>query len=111
MEATRAAQADTASASPAGQWKIATTGPDGNPITLILTLKSEDGKWSGQLVVEEYNMTLPVSDIKVDGAKLGFKVPSDQGTYEIDSTVNGAKLEGTSAAPDGTKSKITGTRQ
>lgn len=101
----------TASASPiVGEWKVSTTGPDGSPIKLVLTLKQDDGKWSGQLMIEEYGMTIPLTDIKVDGAKVTCNVPTDNGTYAVEAKVEADKLDGTSTGPDGTKNKMTGTR-
>lgn len=113
VEAARQPAASTAKADPpvAGVWKIDTTGPDGDPIHVQLTLKQEGGAWSGQLVVEEHDMTLPLAEVKVQGAAVSFKVPTDGGTYAIEAQVTADKFEGNSTAPDGTKSKFSGTRQ
>lgn len=112
VEATRQPDAKTAKVdSPAaGVWKVDTVGPDGNPIKVQLTLKQDNGAWSGQLVVEEYGMTLPLQDVKVQGADVSLKVVTDSGTYVMEAKVTGDKFEGTSTAPDGTKSKFSGTR-
>lgn len=93
-----------------GAWKVSTTSPDGSPLKLVLTLKQVDGKWSGELVIEELSMNIPLADIKVDGGNLAFTVPTDNGSYAVEAKVADEKLEGTSAGPDGTKNKITGTR-
>ena len=111
IEAARVVEKAAAPASPvAGDWKVSTTGPDGSPLKLLLTLKQEQGKWSGQLVIEEFGMTVPLTDIKVDGASFTCNVPTDNGTYAIEAKVADDKLEGTSTAPDGAKNKMTGTR-
>jgi hypothetical protein len=94
----------------AGDWKVSTTGPDGSPIKLVLTLKQADGKWEGQIVIEQYGMTVPLTDIKVDGASLTCNLPTDNGTYAFEAKVADEKLDGTSTAPDGTKNKMSGTR-
>jgi hypothetical protein len=113
VECIREQEAQTAKAdSPAaGVWKIDTVGPNGNPIKVQLTLKQTDGAWSGQLVVEEYGLTLPLEEVKVQGADVTLKVVTDSGAYAIEAKVSGDKLEGTSTAADGTKSKFSGTRQ
>jgi hypothetical protein len=111
IEAERAVEKAAAAASPvAGDWKATTTGPDGSPLKLVLTLKLDDGKWSGQIVIEEHGMTVPLTDIKVDGASFTCNVPTDNGTYAVEAKVADEKLEGTTTAPDGTKNKMTGTR-
>jgi hypothetical protein len=113
IEAERAVEkaAAPAAASPiAGDWKVTTTGPDGSPIKLVMTLKQADGKWEGQIVIEEYGMTVPLTDIKVDGTSLTCNIPTDNGTYALEAKVADEKLDGTSTGPDGTKNKMSGTR-
>ena len=101
----------TASASPiVGDWKVSTTGPDGSPIKIVLTLKQDDGKWSGQLMIEEYGLTIPLTDLKVDGTNFTCNVPTDNGAYAVEAKVEADKLDGTSTGPDGTKNKMIGTR-
>ncbi len=94
----------------AGDWKVSTTGPDGSLLKAVLSLKQSEGKWDGQLVVEEFGLTVPLSDIKVDGAKITCNVPAGDGIYAVDAHVAEGKLEGLATAPDGTKSKLTGAR-
>jgi len=111
IEAERVVETAAVAASPvAGDWKVSTTGPDGSPLKLVLTLKQEEGKWDGQLVIEDFGMTVPLADIKVDGSNFTCNVPTDNGTYAIEAKVADEKLDGTSTAPDGTKNKIAGTR-
>jgi len=111
IEAERVVEKEAAAASPiAGDWKISTVGPDGGPIKLVLTLKQDDGKWSGQMIVEDFGMTIDLTDIKVTGGNFTCSVPTDNGTYTVEAKVAEEKLEGTSTAPDGTKNKMTGTR-
>ncbi|MGD0579286.1 MAG: hypothetical protein ABSC08_10200 [Bryobacteraceae bacterium] len=112
VEATRQTETKTAKLdSPvAGVWKIDTVGPDGNPLKAQLTLKQDNGAWGGQLVVEEYGMTIPLEDVKVQGADVSLKVPTDSGTYAIEGKVSGERFEGTAIAPDGSKNKFSGTR-
>jgi hypothetical protein len=111
IEAERIVEKAAAAASPiAGDWKVSTTGPDGSPIKLVLTLKQAEGKWEGQLVIEDYGMTVPLTDIMVNGASFTCNVPTDNGTYAVEAKVADDKLDGNSTAPDGTKNKMTGTR-
>ncbi len=113
VEAARQAAAPPAKTdSPvAGVWKIDTPGQDGNPIHAQLTLKQEGGAWSGQIVIAEYDLTLPLADVKVQGAAVTFKVSTDNGSYTVDAQVSADQFEGNSTAPDGTKNKFSGTRQ
>ena len=64
------ASAAAATSPIAGDWKVSTAGPDGSPITLVLTLKRAEGKWEGQIVIEEFGMTVTLTEIKVDGEEL-----------------------------------------
>jgi hypothetical protein len=100
----------TAASLVVGDWKVATTGPDGSPLKLVLTLRQDDGKWSGQIVIEDFGMTIPLADIKVDGDSFTCNVATDHGTYAIAAKAADEKLEGTSTGPDGAKNKMTGTR-
>ena len=113
VEAVRkqAAKAAKSDSPVAGVWKIETNGPDGNPIKVELTLKQENGAWGGQLLVEDYGMTLPLEEVKVQGDSVSFKVATDNGTYAIEGRVTGDKFDGASVAPDGAKNKFSGTRQ
>jgi hypothetical protein len=111
IEAERIVEKTATAASPVlGDWKVSTTGPDGSPLKLVLTLKQDDGMWSGQLVIEDLGMTAPLTDLKVDGGNFTCNVPTDNGTYAVEAKVADEKLEGTSTGPDGTKSKMNGTR-
>jgi hypothetical protein len=111
IEAERMVEKAATAASPVvGDWKVSTTGPDGSPLKLVLALKQDDSKWSGQMVIDELGITLPLADIKVDGANFSFNVATDHGSYAVEAKVADDKLEGTSTAPDGTKNKMTGTR-
>jgi len=95
----------------AGVWKIETAGPDGNPIQAQITLKQEQGVWSGQLVVTEHGLTLPLEDIKVQGAALSLKIPTDNGSFALEGQVSADKLVATAVGPDGSQHKLSGTRQ
>lgn len=111
IEAERVVEAAAAPASPViGDWKVSTTGPDGEPLKLVITLKQTDGKWSGQLVIEEHDVTLPLSDIKVDGSSFTCNVETDGGTFVIEAKIADDKLEGSHTSPDGKKNKMAGTR-
>ncbi len=111
IEAERVVEAAVAPASPViGDWKVSTTSPEGEPLKLVISLKQTDGKWSGQLVIEEHDVTLPLSDIKVDGSSFICNVETDGGTFVIEAKVTADKLEGSHTSPDGKKNKMTGTR-
>lgn len=110
IEAERVIEKAAAASPVIGDWKVSTTGPDGSPLKLVLTLKQDDGKWSGQIVIEDFGMTLPLTDIKIDGDSFTCNVATDHGTYAIAAKAASEKLEGTTTGPDGTKNKMTGTR-
>jgi hypothetical protein len=94
----------------AGDWKISTTGPDGSPLKAVLSLKQDGGAWDGQLVIEDYGLTVPLAGIKVDGASFTCNVPAGDGIYAVEARVADGKLEGTATGPDGEKTKIAGAR-
>jgi hypothetical protein len=95
---------------PAGVWKLTTNGPDGGEVKLEVTLKLDGGQWSGRMVIAEYNVDIALTEIHVAGADVSFKVPTDNGTYNVTAKVTGGKMEGTSEDPNGTKVKIVGSR-
>lgn len=109
IEAQRVVEA--AAASPViGDWKVSTMSPGGDQLKLVLSLKQEDGKWSGKLTDDEHGLNLSITDIKVDGASFTGNVQTEGGTFYLEAKVTADQLEGTHTAPDGKKTKMTGTR-
>lgn len=94
----------------AGDWKVSTTGPDGSLLKAVLSLKQIEGRWDGQLVIEDFGLTVPLADVKVDGAKITCNVAAGDGVYAVEARLADGKLEGAATGPDGTKNKLAGTR-
>ena len=110
IEAERVVEAAAAASPVIGDWKVSTMSPGGDALKLVLSLKQEDGKWSGKLVDEEHGLNLPLSNIKVDGATFTCNIETEGGTFTIEAKITADKLEGSHTAPDGAKNKMTGTR-
>jgi hypothetical protein len=102
--------AAAAAATPAGLWKLVTTGSDNDQIKLEVTLKLEGGKWSGRMTIAEFNMDVALTEVQVNGSDVSFQVPTDQGVYKVVARVTGDKFEGTSEDPAGAKAKVSGAR-
>jgi uncharacterized protein len=61
-----------AATNPAGRWEGTLKTPNGD-LTLIFNLHQEGGQWAGEMDVPEQHISeLPLKDIKVDGAAVGF---------------------------------------
>jgi len=84
--------------------------PGREPIQAQLILKQEQGVWSGQLVVTEHGLTLPLEDIKVQGAALSLKIPTDNGSFALEGQVSADKLVATRGSRR-SQHKLSGTRQ
>jgi len=104
------APAPAAAATLAGAWKISTEAPDGTPVEIALTLKQESAGWTGQAGIEEFGLTLALADLKVDGPAFTCDFTGPDGIYTVAAKLAGDRLEGVYTAPDGAKTKLTGTR-
>lgn len=79
-------------------------------LKLRVTLELHGNSWAGRIVVPEYDMDYPLTDIRVEGEKLYFNAPTDFGTYVFSGRVAGGKFEGACEEPDTrTQSKVSGT--
>lgn len=95
----------------AGSWDLIMTRPDSSRVNMVLKLERKDDKWAGRMVVAEYNIDCALTDVRVEGENVSFKVPTEYGIYEFTGKAAGAKFEGTCDDPDaGTKNKVLGTR-
>jgi hypothetical protein len=106
-----AAMQDKSSASVAGSWDLIMTRPDSSQVKMVLKLERKEDKWAGRMVVPDYNLDCELTDIRVEGENVSFKVPTIYGIYEFAGKATGAKFDGTCNDPDaGTKNKVLGTR-
>lgn len=76
----------------AGVWKLAVPGRDGGNAQFTLTIKQNGDNYSGTIANDEN--TLPISNLKVDGDQLSFKVLADNATYEVTGSVEGDDMKG-----------------
>jgi len=104
VEATRVAQGAV------GVWNLKTVGPDGDSVSLRLTLKQDGSVWRGRMIADSYDVDLSLEDVKVDGSAVSFRVPTEMGAYSVVAQVSADSFQGTATAPDGTKNPIKGSR-
>lgn len=76
-----------------GTWECLSTTPSGTEMKWTLTLKQEGGKLTGTAGTEDRG-TMPVDDVKFEGGTLTFRVVVESEPYQIETKVNGDKLEG-----------------
>ena len=91
----------------AGDWKMTSLTPDGDPISWKLSLKQQDGKWVGTMASDQGEAA--VKDLTVNGTKLHFTAPYDGEDYAEDLDLQGEKLVGTWSG-NGNSGKTTGER-
>lgn len=80
----------------AGSWKGAVEIPGMN-LELSIDLKNDQGKWSGDMDIPLQGIKdMALSDLKLEGAKLGFKLPGVPGNASFAGSFDdkGEKLEG-----------------
>jgi hypothetical protein len=93
-----------------GKWKIGAKSPDGGELKLTLEITEKEGKLAGTLSLDSGD-SIPVMDLKADGPKVSFKVPTGDATYDVELTASGNDIKGTYKAVGGGQSgTITGTK-
>ncbi len=100
----------SAPVSAAGRWKLAAKTPDGGTVNYAAELRESGGMLTGTA----YNPDgegAPISEAKLTGAVLTFKVVVDQGSYDVSMTIEGDSAKGWFKTPDGSKGEFTATRQ
>jgi hypothetical protein len=101
------AQSQPDAAKLAGTWNMNSLTPDGDSVPWKLTLKLQDGKWGGSIASEQGEN--PISNVKVDGAKIHFTTPYQGEYYDQDLQLQDGKLVGTWSGNDNS-GKTTGVR-
>jgi len=73
-----------------GRWQATMSGPNGD-ITLNFTFKADGAKLTG--TVETPNGSHPISDGKIEGAKLSFNTQFQDNVIEHQGTLSGDTIE------------------
>ena len=93
---TATATASSASADATGAWKYAITLEGGNVLDLVLNLKQEGEKVTGKVSVGD--LEAPITEGKVAGDAISFKIPVDRDgnkfTSKYSGTLAGDKIKG-----------------
>jgi hypothetical protein len=102
--------AERAASSPvAGKWNLTATMQDGNQMKVTLEIKDEGGRLSGSLTTQDGN-SLPISEAKLEGKVLSFKLSTDNGAFALKLTFEGETGKGTYLTPDGASGPLTANR-
>ncbi len=101
--------ASAAAATPAGRWKIVAKSPDGATNAYTLEVKEDAGAWRGQLTTANDDV-VALTEVKFAEAVLSFKLPVDEGTFEVSMTVEGDSGKGNYKTPQGQKGEFTAAR-
>jgi len=78
---------ETAAATATGSWKYSLSIENGDDMNLVLDLKQDGEKVSGKVKVAEFET--PITEGKVVGDAISFKIPVDTGGQKFTSTYNG----------------------
>ena len=105
----QAAAPASASATAAGRWKLQAKSPDGGATTYTLEVKEDAGTWRGQIITANDDVA-PITEAKLAGADFSFKVPVDEGTFEVSMTIEGDSAKGAYKTPQGQKGEFTAAR-
>lgn len=92
------AAAVAAAADVDGRWQGSLSGPNGD-MTLTFNFKAQGTTLTGS--VESPNGDIPISDGKIDGNKISFKVVFGQGTIDHEGTVSGDTIQLKTSGPFG----------
>jgi hypothetical protein len=109
MKGTKEEAAAATAVSAAGRWKLAAKSPDGGTVNYALEIRESAGSLTGQ-AFNPNGDGAPMSEVKLNGAVLTFKVPVDEGAFEVSMTIDGDGAKGSFKTPDGSKGEFTATR-
>lgn len=93
----------------AGKWKVAAKTQSGRDIAATLILKSAEGALSGTLITEQGD-EVPLVEMKLNDKAFSFKVPSDEGAFLVNVTVEDDVMKGTYKTPAGDSNEVTASR-
>jgi hypothetical protein len=110
LSASRApATAAPAGPSLAGIWNLTAKDSGGREHKLKLSLKEEEAGLKGHFILSE-GETIPVTELKQDGAELTFKVTGRNGLFNVKLAMVGSSLKGTYSGGNGESGQVEGTR-
>lgn len=92
-----------------GRWKIAAKTPDGGVVNYALDIKENGGSLTGTAYNPDGDGA-PMTEVKLAGAVLTFKVPTGDGAFDVTMTIEGDSGKGSYKTPDGSKGEFTATR-
>lgn len=104
-------QREGGAASPqlSGKWEITAVDPDGTQRRATLDLKQDAAQLAGTITVET-GESLPITEGKVDGNAVSFKIFVGGGEIAVSGSVSGDTVTGAYTLPTGEKGKFTGKR-
>jgi hypothetical protein len=76
----------------AGIWKLTTSGRDGGEGSFTLVIKQDGANYSGTISNDEG--AIEISNVKLSGDQLTFKVITDDASYEVTGAVDGDSMKG-----------------
>lgn len=90
----------------AGAWNVVVPTRDGD-VNYKVVIKQDGESYSGTITADD---TLPLTDLKVKGSELSFKVVTDTVTYEVSGTVDGDAMKGKYKVGDRASGEFTAKR-
>lgn len=93
----------------AGKWELKAESSDGQRHAVLLEVREDWGAWNAVIIADDEK--IPLKAVAVDGDKITFEVPSEEGTYTVKAVVKGDTMEGTFARSGGVKGTLKGKRQ
>ena len=100
---------DAAAAGPTGKWKVVAKDAEGNTMGAALDLKADGGKLTGNIAMDNGDAA-PISEGKLDGDALSFKIIAGEGAFVINGKLAGAEVKGTYKTPNGSAGTFVATR-
>ncbi|MCS7044544.1 MAG: hypothetical protein NZR01_17295 [Bryobacteraceae bacterium] len=92
-----------------GKWEITAVDPDGTRRRATLDLKQDGERLTGAITLETGD-SLPISEGRLAGATVSFKIPVGDGEIAVSGNVAGDSVSGTYTTPTGEKGKFSGQR-
>ena len=102
-------KADDTAAVATGNWKVVAKDSEGNESRSTLELKQDGEKLTGQLVTENGDI-VPISEGKVTGSEVSFKIMLDDGAIAVTGKIEGNTVKGTYKMPSGVTGTYSGTK-
>ncbi|MCX7602691.1 MAG: hypothetical protein N2036_01305 [Bryobacteraceae bacterium] len=93
----------------AGKWEIIAVDPDGTQRRATLDLKQDGERLAGAITLESGD-SVPISEGKVAGSTVSFKIFAGDGEIAVSGNVSGDSVSGVYTTPAGERGKFSGTR-